>query len=124
MENLARMSQLFGVTVEALLNGDPAPAEARPAPPPDGAAAEAFLRAQRKVAGLRGGACAAFVGSFALLLALHPAPPKSLCPVSRKMSMQKDRGWVHLYPKQSGMSEPLPAAPIQNRLPPAQIHWA
>ena len=43
----------------------------RPAPPPDGAAAEAFLRAQRKVAGLRGGACTAFVGSFALLLALR-----------------------------------------------------
>ena len=47
MEKLARMSRLFGVTVEALLNGDPAPAAARPAPPPDGAAAEAFLRAQR-----------------------------------------------------------------------------
>ena len=31
MEKLARMSQLFGVTVEALLNGDPAPAQARPA---------------------------------------------------------------------------------------------
>ena len=75
MEKLARMSQLFGVTVEALLNGDPAPAEARPAPPPDGAAAETFLRAQRKVAGLRGGACAAFVGSFALLLALQEVAP-------------------------------------------------
>ena len=80
MEKLARMSQLFGVTVEALLNGDPAPAEARPAPPPDGAAAEAFLRAQRKVAGLRGGACAAFVGSFALLLALQEVAPAWAAP--------------------------------------------
>lgn len=78
MEKLARMSQLFGVTVEALLNGDPAPAQARPAPPPDGAAAEAFLRAQRKVAGLRGGACAAFVGSFALLLALQEVAPAAI----------------------------------------------
>ena len=80
MEKLARMSQLFGVTVEALLNGDPAPAAARPAPPPDGAAAEAFLRAQRKVAGLRGGACAAFVGSFALLLALQEVAPAWAAP--------------------------------------------
>ena len=80
MEKLARMSQLFGVTVEALLNGDPAPAQARPAPPPDGAAAEAFLRAQRKVAGLRGGACAAFVGSFALLLALQEVAPAWAAP--------------------------------------------
>lgn len=80
MEKLARMSQLFGVTVEALLNGDPAPAEARPAPPPDGAAAEAFLRAQRKVAGLRGGACAAFVGSFSLLLALQEVAPAWAAP--------------------------------------------
>ena len=75
MEKLARMSQLFGVTVEALLNGDPAPAQA-----PDGAAAEAFLRAQRKVAGLRGGACAAFVGSFALLLALQEVAPAWAAP--------------------------------------------
>ena len=80
MEKLARMSQLFGVTVEALLNGDPAPTDARPAPPPDGAAAEAFLRAQRKVAGLRGGACAAFVGSFALLLALQEVAPAWAAP--------------------------------------------
>ena len=80
MEKLARMSQLFGVTVEALLNGDPAPAEARPAPPPDGAAAEAFLRAQRRVAGPRGGACAAFVGSFALLLALQEVAPAWAAP--------------------------------------------
>ena len=80
MEKLARMSQLFGVTVEALLNGDPAPAAARPAPPPDGAAAEAFLRAQRKVAGLRGGACAAFVGSFSLLLALQEVAPAWAAP--------------------------------------------
>lgn len=80
MEKLARMSQLFGVTVEALLNGDPAPTDARPAPPPDGAAAEAFLRAQRKVAGLRGGACAAFVGSFSLLLALQEVAPAWAAP--------------------------------------------
>ncbi len=80
MEKLARMSQLFGVTVEALLNGAPAPAQARPAPPPDGAAAEAFLRAQRKVAGLRGGACAAFVGSFSLLLALQEVAPAWAAP--------------------------------------------
>ena len=75
MEKLAKMSQLFGVTVEALLNGDPALADAHPAPPRDGGAPEAFLRAQRRLAALRGGACAAFVGSFAPLLALQEIAP-------------------------------------------------